>query len=227
MTDAVTGSTGTIVFAGATGLIGGLTVPRLLAHGHRVAVLTRRPTGLAPHPHLTETIADPADWPARIAALRPATAISTLGTTMAQAGSAAAFRAVDHDLVLSIARAARDAGAGHMLSISAVGADADSRTLYLRVKGEVEAALAAMGFDRLDLLQPGLLLGERGGPLRLGERLAIAVSPLTNALTPARYDRFRAIPAATVARALATLAEARDPGVFRHTYRALVANGAD
>ena len=227
MTDTVETSPRPIVVAGATGMIGAATVPLLLARGHRVAVLTRRPTGLAAHPGLTEVIADPADWSDRIAALRPATAISALGTTMAQAGGEAAFRAVDHDLVLSVARAAREAGARHMLSVSAVGADPDSRTFYLRVKGEVEAALSTMGFDRVDLMQPGQLLGDRGGPLRLGERFAMAISPLTNALTPARYERFRAIPATMVARALAALTDARDPGVFRHTYGALTTRAAD
>ena len=95
---------------------------------------------------------------------------------MRQAGSQAAFRAVDFDMVVAFARAAAAAGARRMVTVSSVGADPGSANFYLRIKGEMEAALEALGFERLDIFQPGLLRGPRGGDRRPGERIAIALA---------------------------------------------------
>ena len=97
-----------------------------------------------------------------------------LGTTIKVAGSQAAFRAVDLDANVAVARAARDAGARRLGLVSAKGADAGSRVFYSRVKGETEDAVAALGFDAVVIARPSLLVGDReslGQPSRLGERL--------------------------------------------------------
>ena len=162
-----------IVLAGASGLIGSKVVSLLPGGGFEVHVLSRRklermPTGVLQH------IADPVEWPAQIAGLKPTVAISCLGTTWNKSGkNEAAFRAVDLKLVLAFAAAARKAGARHMISVSSVGASAKSAGFYLRTKGEMENGLKQLGFQRLDILRPGLLIGERGGERRLGERIEI------------------------------------------------------
>src|SRR4029077_1833999 len=88
-------------------------------------------------------------------------ALCCLGTTIRQAGSEHAFRAVDVDCVLAFARAAKAAGARRFVVISSVGADTSARNFYLRTKGEMEEQLIAAGFESLDILQPSLLLGWR------------------------------------------------------------------
>ena len=186
-----------LVLIGATGLIGAALSARL--EGHELHRLQRRPGGGAGQEH----VAPPAEWPRLVAAIHPDAAISTLGTTMRIAGSEAAFRAVDLDMVVAFARAAREAGARRMVSVSSVGADPSSRTFYPRTKGEMERALGGLGFDRLDLFRPGLLRGPRGGERRLGERIGIALSPLANLVLRGRLDRFAAIDAALVADAIA------------------------
>jgi uncharacterized protein YbjT (DUF2867 family) len=207
-----------IVIAGGSGLVGGHLLDVLSGRaGQTVHALLRRP--IADRPGVTQHSADPAQWPAAIAAIRPTTIISTLGTTIAQAGSQAAFRAIDYDLVIAIARAARNAEADHAIIVSSVGASASARNFYLRTKGETETAFAAMGFARLDILRPGLLLGNRSGPARPAERIGMALAPLTNLLTPRAFDRYRAVEAATVARAIAALIERSDPGQFIHHNR--------
>ena len=125
-----------------------------------------------------------------------------LGTTIKTAGSQAAFRAVDHGAVLAFARAARLAGVRHFGVVSALGANPRSGNFYSRVKGEMEAELATLGFASLLIARPSLLAGDRaplGQPLRLGERLALALSA---PLTPLIPKAWRPIAAATVARAL-------------------------
>lgn len=203
-----------ILAIGATGLVGRLSVERLSAAGHDVHSLVRRTTGRA-----DEKLAPPLDWPALARELGGDVAICAIGTTMRKAGSEAAFRAVDFDIAVDFASAARDGGIPHMIAVSSVGADPESRNFYLRTKGEMEEALGSLGFDRLDLLRPGLLRGDRGPERRLGERIGIVASPLVNLFLRGRLDRYAAIDAALVAAAAAALAECETPGSFIHHNR--------
>lgn len=192
-----------ILIAGATGLTGEHLLDRLLDEPTVECVLapTRRP--LAEHPRLHNPVGE-------LAALLPRlegpvdTAFCCLGTTIRQAGSQDAFRAVDHDLVLAFAERARVLGARHLLVISAIGADAQSSVFYNRVKGETEAALLAQEWPQLTLARPSMLLGARQ-EFRLGERLA---APLSRVLP----GKWQGIEATVLARALWRLALEEQPG---------------
>lgn len=205
---------------GATGLVGSLAARRLLDAGHEVDALLRRSAGIV-SPRWREHVAPPGEWAGIVAGLGPEAAISALGTTMRQAGSQEAFRAVDLDMVTAFARAAAASGARHMVTVSSVGADLGSANFYLRIKGEMEAALATLGFERLDILRPGLLRGPRGGERRLGERVGIALSPIVNLLLRGRLDRYAAIDAEIVAAAVASAIRRPGQGVFLHENRSL------
>ena len=210
-----------VLLIGGTGLVGARFAGRLPGDGgYEADALVRRPSGRSA-PEWREHVAPPADWPEIARRLGADVAVSALGTTMRAAGSQAAFRAVDFDLVVDFARAARDGGARHMIVISSVGADAGSRNFYLRTKGEMERALEALDFERLDIVRPGLLRGERGGARRPGERLGIIVSPLLNLLLRGRLDRYAAIDGNAVAAALAALAGQDEPGTYIHHNRDL------
>lgn len=180
----------------------------------------RRPTGRR-HERWREQVAPASEWPGRVEALAPDAVVSALGTTMRAAGSQAAFRAVDLDAVAAFAAAARRAGARHMVTVSSVGADPASSNFYLRTKGEMEQALEALGFDRLDIFRPGLLRGERGADRRLGERVGILLSPAVNLLLRGRLDRYAAIDADVVAAAAAAALAQAEPGLFRHDNRSI------
>jgi uncharacterized protein YbjT (DUF2867 family) len=175
---------------------------------------------------LREHVAPPAEWPAIVGSLVPEAAFSALGTTMRQAGSQAAFRAVDLDMVAAFAGAAAAAGARRMVTVSSVGADPGSANFYLRIKGEMESALEGLGFERLDILRPGLLRGPRGGDRRVGERIGIALSPVVNLALRGRLERFAAIDADVVAAAAARALRQGAAGVFRHENRSLHALAA-
>ena len=210
-----------VLMIGVTGLVGRLLADRLLEGGVEVESLARRAAGRR-HPAWFEQVAPVAAWPSLAGATAADVAVSALGTTMRAAGSQAAFRAVDFDLVVDFARAARTAGVRRMITVSSVGADAQSRNFYLRIKGEMEQSLEALGFDRLDIVRPGLLRGPRGDDRRPGERIGILLSPITNLFLRGPLDRFAAIDAATVVEAIARLAWQARPGVFRHDNRDLV-----
>lgn len=184
--------------AGGSGLVGGLLLRRLLDDPAftRVVSVGRR-TLPVEHPKLTQVAWDfarPLDGAALPA---PAVAFCSLGTTIKKAGSREAFRAVDHGAVLAFARAARERGARAFLHVSSLGADARSGAFYLRVKGEIERDVAALGFPSTWALRPSMLDGARA-ELRVGERFGLLVM---RALGPL-LGRWRPTPADAVARAM-------------------------
>lgn len=207
-----------VVVTGGTGLVGSHLLPLLAAHGHEVHSLVRRPS--SPAANVQEHVAPPDAWPPIIAAIRPEAALCALGTTIRTAGSQAAFRAVDHDLVLAFARAARAAGATRFGLVSSVGADPSSRAFYLRVKGETERDVAALGFDRIDIFRPGLLRGDRTEH-RPGERLATMLSPIVDRLLVGSLGKYASIPAAAVAAALVAGLDQPGTGTHIHDNRAI------
>lgn len=194
----------TILVAGATGLVGS----RVIALLPDAIPISRRPIDCP------GVVADFGDLPPLPSAHA---AVCALGTTRAKAGSEAAFRAVDHDAVLAFAHAAKAAGAVHFILVSSVGANPKSSLLYPRTKGEVEAALAAMGFARLDIVQPGLLIGPRA-ERRPVERFLQWAAPVMDLALPRDLG---SVPAEAVANAIAMLATRSGPGVFRHGNRAI------
>jgi uncharacterized protein YbjT (DUF2867 family) len=113
--------------------------------------------------------------------------VCALGTTIRQAGSREAFRRVDFDYPLTIARLALAAGAHHFLLVSALGADPESAVFYSRVKGELEQAVLALGYPAVTIVRPSLLLGERE-EFRLGEE----IMKRFGWLTPGKYRPVKA-----------------------------------
>lgn len=208
-------SSRTALVAGATGLVGGHLVRRLLdaEAWNRIVTLGRRPLDLD-HPKLEQRTVD---FDRLADADLPPTddAFCCLGTTIKKAGSEEAFRTVDFEYVVAFARAARQHGAEQFVVVSAMGADASSRIFYNRLKGEMEEAVAAVGFDAVQVVRPALLLGERDEH-RLGERawqlLMQPAAPLM--LGPLR--KYRPIEADAVAAAMVAAAQVRTPGV--HVY---------
>ena len=212
-----------ILLTGATGLVGSQVLGRLVERSgnEEIHVIVRRPLEDVP-PNMRQHVADAADWPLEIAKIGPDVAISCLGTTIKTAGSKAAFAAVDLDLVVAVATAVKTAGARHMITVSSVGASADASNFYLSTKGKAEQALRALGFDRLDILRPGLLRGNREES-RSGEALGIMLSPFTDALLHGPLRRYRSIDSFEVAMAIANLAETNGQGAFIHKNDAIAA----
>ena len=190
----------TVLLAGASGLVGREILRGLLADPSVAAVhaLARRPID-ARHAKLTVHIVDFAALPS-LPSLDEV--YLALGTTIKVAGSQSAFRAVDLEANLAVARAARAAGARRAGVASAMGANARSSIFYNRVKGELEHALEQLRFDALVIARPSLLLGDRealGQPVRRGEQLGERASRWLGPWLPANL---RPIRAADVASAL-------------------------
>jgi uncharacterized protein YbjT (DUF2867 family) len=190
------------LIAGATGLVGGYVLRRVLANPSysRVEILVRREANIHDL-KLTQRVVDFAHLDSGATAIAGGDVFCCLGTTIRKAGSQDAFRRVDHGYPLALARVAKTADAGKFLMVSALGADPGSPVFYNRIKGEVEHAIAAIGLPATYFFRPSLLTGPRTEN-RPGEKIASAVGKLIAPFLLGGLHKYRPIQADTVAAAM-------------------------
>jgi len=201
-----------VLLAGATGLVGRECLRLLLADGgfSRIVAVARRPLSPDVRSSKLETHVIDFDHLNEYEEFFSVDAIiCALGTTIRQAGSRTRFRTVDYEYPLAFARLGRRHGCRHFLVVSALGASPRSRVFYNRVKGDLEESLRSLGYPRLTIVRPSLLLGPRA-ELRLGEEVAKRVTRWLGPLVP---RAFRPVEARMVATALVRAARAEGNGV--------------
>lgn len=210
------------LLVGATGMVGrkviaqGRTVP-----GISLCALARRELQLPRGARMELMLAETREWAGAINTIAPDAVICALGTTKAKSGLEGQ-RAVDVDLVLEVAQAAKQAGAQRFVMISSVGADAHAKQPYLQMKGEAEERLRKLRFQRLDILRPGLLRGVRYGETRTAEQIGQWVSPLVDLVMLGDKRKYRSIKADLVAAAALQAVRTPAAGSFVHEHDAIL-----
>lgn len=202
----------TALLAGSTGLIGNQLL-QLLLHDvayDKVIALSRKPLE-GTHPKL-ENIVLEADQLRQHATLKADDVFCCLGTTIKQAKTKEAFRKVDFDYPLELAKTLYANGAKQFLLVSALGSDKNSSIFYNRVKGEVEAAIASVGFVTFHIFKPSLLIGPRKEQ-RAGEDAAKVFYKIFGFLIPQKYKGIESI---KVARAMLAMARENKSGLHIH-----------
>ena len=198
----------TAILAGATGLVGGECLRRLLASPRyeRVVVVTRRKLADVPADRkLRQVVTEFENLGEVRDRLRGDHVFCALGTTIRKAGSQERFRAVDYEYPLRLAQLTRKNGARHFSIVSALGASRTSPFFYSRVKGEMEEGLQQLGWPSLAIVRPSVIAGDRAEsrPLeRLSEHL-LRFAPAT----------WRPVPAGDIAAAMIVMALRERPGV--------------
>jgi uncharacterized protein YbjT (DUF2867 family) len=203
----------TALVAGSTGLIGDQLI-RFLTEDpgyDTVIALSRKPLPIQ-HSKLKTVITELSSLDDHKTQLIADEVYCCLGTTMRTAGSKEAFRAVDFDYPLALAKLCYANGAKSFCLVSALGANPDSFIFYNRVKGEIENAIDEIGFDRYHIFQPSLLLGDRNEK-RAGEDSAKTAYKLFGFLIPKKYQAIEGI---KVARAMIHFSHEKVPGKFVH-----------
>lgn len=216
----------TALLLGGTGLVGSHCLNQLVADARysQVTALTRRPlTGVDGSEGRLDVRVVDFDRLAEQWDFKATDVYCCLGTTMNS--SREEFQRVDHDYPVEAARLARDAGAQRLAIVSAVGANARSRISLLRVKGETERDVAALGYGTVEIFQPGTLLGERT-KRRPGQGIANAAGPVAARLMAGPLRRFRPVGSEVVARAMIASLWLDEPGVHRHTNQEILALAA-
>jgi uncharacterized protein YbjT (DUF2867 family) len=206
----------TALIAGASGLIGSQLLPLLLASDRyaKVIAVGRRPVPVV-HPKLEQRVLNLDELEQHRLSLIADDVFCCLGTTMRQAGSKQAFYKVDYLYVVKLAALTAANFAAQLLVVSAMGANADSRIYYNRVKGEMEQAVQQTPFRAIHIFRPSLLLGERAEK-RAGERVGAVLLRILHPVLVGPLRKYRAVPGATVARAMLRAAEDDGGGIKVH-----------
>lgn len=218
----------TALIVGATGLVGGHLLSRLLAHPRyrSVTALVRRPLDVESD-RLVERVVDFERLADTAGDCQADDVYACLGTTIAAAGSRERFRRVDHDYTVDTARLARASGATRLALVSSVGAAERAMSFYLRVKGETERDVSQLGYESVEIFRPSFLVGDRKEKRR-GEALATAAFGALSFSMVGPLRAYRPVEATCVADAMLQAVIQAAPGVHVHTHERIVArcNGA-
>ena len=208
----------TATLVGATGLIGSYLLKELLNDPYfdTVRVLIRRPIDIT-HAKLEKKIVDFNDSDSVLVALSNSdVAFCAIGSTMKKVkGDKEAYRKIDFEIPVNLARFCKMTGCGKFILVSSAGANAKSMNFYQRLKGETDDAVKEAGPKTVHIMRPSLLLGERK-EFRLGENIGKAVMTFLSFLIP---EKFKAIQGKDVAKVMIALSKKRDEGIFIHENR--------
>lgn len=212
----------TAVVLGSTGLIGSSLVEQLLGDDafSTVRVLVRKPISLA-NPKLEVFVTDFSDYEAYRKNLGSGDCIfSCIGTTNAQVkGDKLLYRSIDFDIPVNAARFGKEAGFKQYLLVSAIGANAQSRFFYTRLKGEVEEMIAGYQFKSFHVFRPSFLAGRKQHE-RTGEAILTTLFRVFSFLIPSNY---KAINYSTVAKTMLKAAKDKKEGLSVYYYYEMTA----
>ncbi len=131
-------------------------------------------------------------------------AFCALGTTMKKAGSKEAFLEVDLKMATNFASKAKEAGINRLAVVSSIGANPKSSNFYLRTKGQMEDEIKNIGFERLVIVRPSLLLGKRNEK-RFGEDVGKILYSVFRFIFVGPLSKYRGVQANHVAKAMINL----------------------
>lgn len=208
----------TAFIAGSTGLIGNQLLQLLLDDSFysEVKAISRNPLTIN-HPKLKNIVMDVDGLAQHANQLQADDVFCCLGTTIRKAGSKDAFRKIDYEYPLTLAKILKELGAKHYSLITALGADKNTSVFYNRVKGEVEDAISQIDFQSYHVFRPSLLMGPRS-ETRSGEEAGKVFFKLFGFLIPLKYKGIESI---KVARAMLHFAKQNQSGKFIHESKEL------
>jgi uncharacterized protein YbjT (DUF2867 family) len=203
------------IVLGATGLIGQNLTLKLAQQSHikKVIAVTRRAVEYS-HPKIENQVVDFSLLEQYSQTFAGDILFSCLGTTKKQAGSTAAQRIIDVEYQLTAAQLAANNGVSEYFLVSSSGANLASKNTYLQMKGELENKIVNLGFKRICIFQPSLLLGERNH-FRMGEKLGSWVLPTLCKLPILK--RYRPIYGAQVATKMCEVSAQQKVGLTLYT----------
>ncbi|MCC7402276.1 MAG: NAD(P)H-binding protein [Chitinophagaceae bacterium] len=208
----------TATLVGASGLIGSHLLQLLLDDPYfdTVKILVRRSLPLT-HPKLERKLVDFNDNDSLLVAIDNSDVLfCSVGTTQKKVkGDKDAYRKVDYDIPLKMARFCKLSGCETFILVSAAGANNRSKNFYLKLKGEAEEAVRTAGIGSVYFMRPSVLLGKRK-EFRLGEKIFTPLARAFSFLLPSKYKPVRA---EDVAKAMIAAAKKAEEGVHVWEYR--------
>jgi uncharacterized protein YbjT (DUF2867 family) len=203
---------------GVTGLIGGYLYEFLKADKsfETIRLIVRRPVP-KDDPRTEIKLVDFNDTESlRLAIDGSDVVFCTIGTTQKKVkGDKAAYRKVDYDITVNAAKFCKLTGCETFVFVSSVGANSKSNNFYLKLKGEVEEAVKAVGLKSVHIMQPSVLLGDRK-EFRLGEKISKGIMSAFSFLIPSKY---KPVHGSNVAKAMLRSLKKKTESVFTYEYK--------
>jgi len=207
----------TATVVGATGLIGGLLLEELLNDPYfdTIRILIRRPLEIT-HAKLEKKIVDFDDNDSLLIALSNSNVVfCSIGTTQKKVkGDKEAYRKIDFDIPVKLARFSKMVDCEKFILVSSVGANSKGNNFYIKLKGEVEDVIKTISLRSLHIMRPSFLIGERK-EIRMGEVIG---KPLMQIFSFLIRKKYKAIQAKDVAKAMVTIAKKNDEGISSYEY---------
>lgn len=207
----------TATLIGSTGLIGNYLLEELLNDNFydTVRILIRRPIEFT-HTKLEKKLVDFNDDDSILVALSNSDVVfCTIGTTQKKVkGDKEAYRKIDYDIAVNAARFSKMVGCENFVLVSSVGANSKSNNFYLKLKGEIEEAIKAVGLHSVHIMRPSVLMGERNES-RAGESISKKIMSALSFMIPSKY---KPIHARDVAKAMSAVAKDKKEGFHIYQY---------
>nr|WP_067056941.1 NAD(P)H-binding protein [Mucilaginibacter sp. L294] len=205
------------IIAGASGLIGSNLVNILLEAPQyaEVLVIVRKELPIQ-HKKLVQLVINFDELHKHAEVIKGHAVFSCLGTTKSQTPDKKLYRKIDYDYPLQLAQIAKQNGVDQYHVVTALGANKNSSTFYLKLKGELEDELQKQELKTLHIYQPSMLMGERERNHWL-EKIATGIFKVIDPLLVGGLKKYRSIKGATVAHAMFKKSLESATGTFIYT----------
>jgi uncharacterized protein YbjT (DUF2867 family) len=202
---------------GSSGLIGMETINLLLKNNkyETIYAITRSELPINNN-RLIRIIADYHSIETHIKDLQIDHFFCCIGSTKAKTPDRDKYYEIDLEYPKKVASNIIANGTTTLCLVSSIGANPTSNNFYLKLKGDVEESLKAIGFKSFHIFRPSLLLGNRK-EFRLMEKIAQLIYPIFNFLLIGKLKDYRSIKAKDIASAMINVSITSNPGV--HIYQ--------
>ncbi|MDA9067302.1 NAD(P)H-binding protein [Flavobacteriaceae bacterium] len=206
-----------VTLFGATGLIGSYLLEFLLkdSETHLINVVGRNPFHLQ-HDKINNIVIDFQDLSSISDSITGSEVVFvSIGTTMSKVNrDKQKYKSVDFDIIFNVANACKQKNISQLIYVSSLGANSNSSNFYLRLKGEIEEAVAELNLTSTSVFRPSVLLGKRNES-RPGEKLLQLAMPLLDFMIPSNS---KAIKAKDVAKSMFNTSKNYKSGVRIYHY---------
>ncbi|MDA8904438.1 NAD(P)H-binding protein [Flavobacteriaceae bacterium] len=206
-----------VTLFGATGLIGSYLLEFLLkdSETHLINVVGRNPFHLQ-HDKINNIVIDFQDLSSISDSITGSEVVFvSIGTTMSKVNrDKQKYKSVDFDIIFNVANACKQKNINQLIYVSSLGANSNSSNFYLRLKGEIEEAVAELNLTSTSVFRPSVLLGKRNES-RPGEKLLQFAMPLLDFMIPSNS---KAIKAKDVAKSMFNTSKNYKSGVRIYHY---------
>lgn len=205
-----------VIIVGASGLIGSNLLSQLITSEDitEITILVRKQLGIS-NPKLKEIVIDFENLNEYASQIQGDILFCCLGTTKSKTPNAQEYRRIDLDYPLSLAKISLQNRVSQFHLVSSMGANPESNSAYLKLKGELETELKKLNIKSIHIYQPSFLEGNRHEKRPI-EKIMLPLMKLINPLLLGNWENYRSIKAETVAKAMINQSKKELTGIFTY-----------